>query len=169
MLGCRGLQTQTQVYSVILDVDRGQVYSGSLDNTLRIWDLSSGVCKHTLDRHGSLVAILSISPSYLVSGSVDGPVCVLDLASTSLIQTFNHNDSVTAIQHDDTKIVAGSHGLLRVWDIKSGNMRTLLSDERTMMVFAVAFAGPLCVGVTQKGANSVHVWNFGQEKVASLA
>lgn len=149
-----------KVYNVIIDAGRDQVYSGSMDSTVRVWDLSSGACKHTLSRHGSLVGVLSASPSFLVSGAAEGLVCVWDSKSGGLVQTFEHKNAVTAIQNDDIKIISGSAGLVRLLDISNGTERVLLSDERTRVVSRLAFAGHLCVVVTKKDTSSVDVWSF---------
>lgn len=131
-----------------------------MDSTVRVWDLSSGACKHTLSRHGSLVGVLSASPSFLVSGAAEGLVCVWDSKSGGLVQTFEHKNAVTAIQNDDIKIISGSAGLVRLLDISNGTERVLLSDERTRVVSRLAFAGHLCVVVTKKDTSSVDVWSF---------
>ena len=149
-----------QVYNVIIDAGRDQVYSGSMDRTVRVWDLSSGVCKHTLSRHGSLVGVLSASPSFLVSGAAEGLVCVWDPQSGDLVKTFEHKYAITAIQHDDTKIISGSDGLVRVLDITNGKEQVLLSDERTRVVSCLALASQLCVAVTKQNTSSVDVWSF---------
>jgi len=151
-----------KVYSVIIDAGRDQVYSGSMDHTVRVWDLSRGVCKHVLSRHESLVGLLSMSPSFLVSGGTEGLVCVWDPTSGDLVQTFQHKFAVTAIQHDDNKVITGSDGLVRVMYFKSGKVRDLLSDERSRVVSCVAFAGQLCVAVTKKDTTAVDVWNYGE-------
>jgi F-box and WD-40 domain protein CDC4 len=131
-----------------------------MDRTIRVWDLLSGACKHTLSRHGSLVGVLSASPSFLVSGAAEGLACVWDADSGALVQTFEHKYAVTAVVHDDTKIISGSDGLVKVLDISNGKERVLLSDERTRVVSRIAFAGRLCVAVTKKDVNSVDVWYF---------
>ena len=131
-----------------------------MDHTVRVWDLSSGACKNVLSNHTSHVGVLSMSPSFLVSGGADGLVCVWDPTSGGLVHTFEHKFAVTAIQHDDTKVISGSDGLVRVIDFKSGKVRDLLSDERSRVVSCVAFAGQLCVGVTKKETTFVDVWNF---------
>lgn len=50
------------VYSVVLDPTRNQACSGSMDGTVRVWNLSTGQCAHTLTGHTSLVGLLGLSP-----------------------------------------------------------------------------------------------------------
>lgn len=150
------------MYSVIVDPARNQAYSGSMDHTVRVWDLSNGSCKHVLSKHGSLVAILSISPSFLVSGAADGLVCVWNPDSGDLVQTFEHKGAITCLRHDDSKVVSGSEGLVRVLDTRNGGVvRDLLSNEASI-VSHVAFVGQLCVAVTRDDTTSIDVWNFSE-------
>jgi F-box and WD-40 domain protein CDC4 len=101
-----------------------------------------------------------MSPSFLVSGDADGLVCVWDPESGGPVQTFEHKYSITAIDHDDTKIISGSDGLVKVLDISNGKEWVLLSDERARVVSRLAIAGCLCVAVTKKDTSSVDVWSF---------
>jgi F-box and WD-40 domain protein CDC4 len=135
-----------------------------MDHTVRVWDLSSGSCKHVLSQHRSLVGLLSMSPSFLVSACADGLVCVWDAQDWHLHQSFTHNFAVTAIQHDDTKVIAGSDGIVKVLDITSkGKTRELLSKDRSRAVSRVAFAGSLCVAATRDDMSFMDTWNFGEE------
>jgi WD40 repeat protein len=52
-------------YKVVLDLGRSQAFSGSIDSTVRVWDLRIGECRHTLTGHTSLVGLLGQSPSFL--------------------------------------------------------------------------------------------------------
>ena len=50
--------------------------SGSLDNTVKIWEISSGECINTLEGHEWAVNSISYSPDgkYIASGSNDGTI-----------------------------------------------------------------------------------------------
>ena len=153
------------VYSVILDPTRDQVYSASMDSTVRIWDLKKdgGTCKHILARHSSLVGVLSLSPSFLISGAADGLLCIWDPRTGDLVHSSEQNDSVvTAIQHDDNKALSGSDGLVRVHDIKSGKVRDLWNEKKRgcWVVSRLAYGGSLCVVATKDNKSFIDVWDF---------
>ncbi|CAE6466081.1 unnamed protein product [Rhizoctonia solani] len=52
-----------KVYSVVLDPQRNQAMSGTMDGTVRIWSLATGQALHTLTGHSSLVGLLGLSPT----------------------------------------------------------------------------------------------------------
>ena len=66
------------MYSVVLDINRNLACSGSMDGTVRVWNLSTGQCQHILAGHTSLVGLLGLSPSYLVSAAADSTLRVWD-------------------------------------------------------------------------------------------
>jgi len=67
------------VRSLAFNVDGSHLASGSEDNTIKIWDVSSGICLQTLD-WVHVVGIYTIASSRdglrLISGSRDGMICV---------------------------------------------------------------------------------------------
>ncbi|KAL6332575.1 hypothetical protein AAG906_008996 [Vitis piasezkii] len=56
---------------VSLTVGGGRLYSGSMDNTIRVWDLNTLQCIHTLKEHASVVMSLVCWGPYLISCSLD--------------------------------------------------------------------------------------------------
>jgi len=49
----------------------GRLYSGSMDNTIRVWDLENMQCIHTLNKHSEIVMSLVCWDQYLLSCSLD--------------------------------------------------------------------------------------------------
>jgi WD40 repeat protein len=67
----------------------GQAVSGSGDQTLRVWDLGTGLCTHTLRGHaGGVNAVALRSDSRAVSASHDGTLRVWDLATGHCLAIF---------------------------------------------------------------------------------
>lgn len=48
------------------------VVSGSSDNTIRIWDIETGVCFRVLEGHEELVRCIRFDSKRIVSGAYDG-------------------------------------------------------------------------------------------------
>jgi len=67
------------VSSLTFNFDGSHLASGSLDNTIKIWDVSSGICLQALD-WVHVVGIYAIASTKdglrLISGSSDGMICV---------------------------------------------------------------------------------------------
>ncbi|RXW20451.1 hypothetical protein EST38_g5407 [Candolleomyces aberdarensis] len=159
----RVLKGHTQkVYSVALDLGRNQAYSGSMDGTARVWDLRTGDCRHTLTGHTSLVGLIELSPSHLVSASADATLRIWDPDSGELQHTLAaHTGAITCFQHDEFKVLSGSDGNLKMWNIRDGTVvRDLLTGVTD--VWQVVFEGRWCVAATyRKDSTVLYVWDFG--------
>ncbi|KAG7440719.1 cell division control protein 4 [Guyanagaster necrorhizus] len=152
-----------KVYSIVLDPKRNQAYSGSMDGTIRVWNLQTGQCQRILTGHTSLVALLGLSPSYLVSGSADTTLRIWDPDTGELKRTFAaHTGPITCFHHDEFKVLSGSDGTLKLWNIRDGStvVRDLLVDITG--VWQVVFEGRWCVSASNKDATTMlDVWDFG--------
>lgn len=158
--------TAPAVYSIVLDPVRNQAMSGSMDSSVRIWNLSTGQCVHVLTGHTSLVGLLGLSQSYLVSAAADSTLRVWDPSTGDLLHTLvAHTGAITCFQHDEFKILSGSDGTLKMWDIRSGNnVRDLLTGITG--VWQVVFDGRWCVAASNRhDATYLDVWDFGHEVV----
>ena len=152
------------VYCVALDLGRNQACSGSMDGTVRVWNLQTGQCQYTLTGHTSLVGLIGLSPSYLVSAAADATLRVWDRDTGELQHTLlAHSGTITCFQHDDFKVLSGSDGSLKMWNIRDGTVvRDLLEDITG--IWQVVFEGRFCVAAsTQYDATVIDIWDFGAE------
>lgn len=153
------------MYSVVLDINRNLACSGSMDGTVRVWNLSTGQCQHILAGHTSLVGLLGLSPSYLVSAAADSTLRVWDPDSGELRHTLAaHSGAITCFQHDEFKVLSGSDGTLKMWDIRDGTqVRDLLTG--IVGVWQVVFEGRWCVAASNRMDSTVlDVWDFGNDE-----
>jgi F-box and WD-40 domain protein CDC4 len=152
------------VYSVVLDPVLNQACSGSMDGTVRVWNLRSGQCQHVLVGHTSLVGLLGLSSSSLVSAAADSTLRIWDPNTGILRHTLAaHTGAITCFQHDEFKVLSGSDGTLKMWDVKDGTVvRDLLSGITG--VWQVVFEGRWCVAASnQNDQTMLDVWDFSKE------
>ncbi|GJJ12335.1 hypothetical protein Clacol_006576 [Clathrus columnatus] len=151
-----------KVYSVVLDPVRNQCCSGSMDGTVRIWNLKTGQAIHVLHGHTSLVGLLGLSPTHLVSAAADSTLRVWDPSSGQLRHILAaHTGAITCFQHDEFKVLSGSDGTLKMWDIRDG---TVVRDLLTGItgVWQVVFDGRWCVAASNRlDMTYLDVWDFG--------
>ncbi|WWD06824.1 hypothetical protein V865_004919 [Kwoniella europaea PYCC6329] len=92
--------------------------TGSLDGTVKIWDVDSGKEQSTLFGHIEGVWSVDIDALRMVSASHDRTIKVWDRESGQCVQTLvGHRGAVTSLQLSDDMIVSGSDdGDVMVWN-----------------------------------------------------
>lgn len=73
---------------VSLKFDGVHVVSGSLDTSIRVWDVETGNCIHTLTGHQSLTSGMELKDNILVSGNADSTVKIWDIKTGQCLQTL---------------------------------------------------------------------------------
>lgn len=135
-----------------------------MDGTVRVWNIVTGECVHTLTGHTSLVGLLGLSPSYLVSAAADSTLRIWDPDSGELRHTLAaHTGAITCFQHDEFKVLSGSDGNLKMWNVRDG---TVVRDLLTGItgVWQVVFEGRWCVAASNRNDTTVlDVWDFGND------
>ncbi|GAN06760.1 conserved hypothetical protein [Mucor ambiguus] len=157
------LEGHTQkVYSVVIDAEKNRCMSGSMDTSVRIWNLETGECIKKLEGHSVLVGLLGLSDQYLVSAAADSILRVWSPETGVCHHALSgHGNSITCFQHDNDKVISGSEGGLKMWDIQTGRfVRDLITDVDG--VWRVAFDGRRCVAAVQKkNETSFRILDFG--------
>ncbi|KAI7871952.1 WD40-repeat-containing domain protein [Mucor mucedo] len=155
-----------KVYSVVIDAERDRCMSGSMDSSVRIWDLKTGDCIKRLEGHTVLVGLLGLTNKYLVSAAADSILRVWSPDTGICNHALSgHGNSITCFQHDDQKVISGSEGGLKMWDIKTGKfIRDLITEVDC--VWRVAFDGRRCVAAVQKkNETSFRILDFGVQNM----
>ena len=103
-------------------------YSGSWDQTIRLWDASTGKELHTLKGHTSRVTSVSFSPdgTRIASGSDDNTIRLWDVSTGEELHTLEgHMSSVFSVSFspDGMRLLSQTNtGQKLVWDLKSGKV-----------------------------------------------
>lgn len=89
------------VESLAITPDGKTIISGSSDNTIKLWNINSGMCVNTLNGHVDSVNSLVITPdgNIIISGSQDKTIKLWDIKSGKCINTFeNHMEKVSKLE-----------------------------------------------------------------------
>ncbi|KAL2884650.1 Vegetative incompatibility protein HET-E-1 [Ceratocystis lukuohia] len=131
--------------SVVFSNDGQRLASGSDDNTVKIWDATSGVCLRTLYGHRNSVmsVVFSNDGQLLASGSWDHTVKIWDATSGVCLRTLHgHRNSVMSVvfSNDGQRLASGSDdNTVKIWDATSGVCLQTLEghyDSETSVVFS---------------------------------
>ncbi|MGH9455788.1 MAG: WD40 repeat domain-containing protein, partial [Terriglobia bacterium] len=146
-----------EVTAVAVTPDGKQAVSASWDNTLKVWDLTSGKELRTLTGHTGWVTAVAVTPDgkQAISGSEDKTLKVWDLASGKELRTLTgHTGAVTAVAvTPDGKqaVSASSDNTLKVWDLTSGKCLATFTADAPLIACAAASDGVTIVAGDQSG------------------
>ncbi|KAF5340656.1 hypothetical protein D9611_007288 [Ephemerocybe angulata] len=133
------------VMSVVFSLDGTKVVSGSTDNTIRVWDASTGQVQKVLTGHTANCTSVAISGdgSWIVSGSDDRTVRTWDVMTGKEKQVLlGHTGAVkaVAVSWDGTRICSGGDDhRVRAWDAATGAVQSIM-EGHTGGVNSVAFS-----------------------------
>lgn len=153
------------VTSVCVSPDRELLASGSLDDTICLWHVESGMLLRTLVGHTRSVNCLVISETgeLLASGSDDDTVKIWNVQTGECVRTLTgHTRDVNAIAFspDGQFLLSGSEDRsIRVWKFSTGELlRTLFGTAG--MVKAVAISPDGKTLVSGGLDNKVKLWSL---------
>lgn len=121
---------ENSVNDLQLMSDKRRFASASADNTIRLWDLSTGEVLQTFTGHETFVNVLTLSPDErtLYSGSADGTILAWETATGEKTATFSgHMGPVNTLARtpDGRLLVSGaSDGTIKIWQ---ANTQALLA------------------------------------------
>ncbi|KAJ4414860.1 hypothetical protein N0V85_002971 [Neurospora sp. IMI 360204] len=133
--------------------------SGGCDRDVRVWDLTTGVCMHTLRGHTSTVRCLKMSDANTaISGSRDTTLRVWDIRNGVCRNVLvGHQASVRCLEIHGDIVVSGSYDTTaKVWSISEGRCLHTLQGHYSQ-IYAIAFDGYRVA--TGSLDTSVRIWN----------
>lgn len=166
------------VSTVKLTSDGRNAVSSSIDGTIRVWDIETGIQIHLID-HGwiggySEQPTLDITPDdrFVVFVGRQNLIQVCNLATGQIVRTFPFHDYrenvlVTSLEitPDGKKIITSSEGMkpddnsLKVWDFESGEkIMDLIGHERAVKDVAVTLDGNYVVSASSD--QTLKIWDL---------
>ena len=106
--------------------DGRKLVSGSHDHTIKLWNIDSGKCLHTLYEHTGWVLSVCFSPNgkILASGSYDNTIKLWNVDSGISINTLQGHDlgiNGVYFSPDGTTLASGSYDKsIKLWNVDSG-------------------------------------------------
>jgi len=135
----------------IVQLADGRICSSSGDNSVRIWDSSSGRCEVILEGHDRpVLSVTQLRDGRLCSGSDDCSIKIWDIHTGRCEQTLvDHSGSVLSVtQLGDGRVCSGSEDrTIKIWNVVTGVCEQTL-EGHSDWVFSVLELrdGRLCSG-----------------------
>ena len=120
------------VGSVAFSPDGTKLASGSVDKTVRLWDVSTGENINTFTGHAEFPRFVAFSPDgkKLASGSIDKTIKIWDVSTGENIHTLTGHTGIVqsiAFSPDGTKLASGSQDKsVRLWNVSTGESINIL-------------------------------------------
>ncbi|GAA5859910.1 hypothetical protein JCM1840_001792 [Sporobolomyces johnsonii] len=136
------------------------VVSGGCDREVRVWEVETGKCLHTLRGHTSTVRCMRVLDGrpIAVSGSRDATLRVWNIETGEMVHLLSgHEHSVRCIEVAGNKVVSGSYdATCRLWDVDTGQCLHVFRGH-IHQIYAVAFDGIRVV--TGSLDSTVRIWS----------
>ncbi|KFY36599.1 hypothetical protein V495_07752 [Pseudogymnoascus sp. VKM F-4514 (FW-929)] len=152
------------VTAIAFSPDGKQIASGSMDNTIKLWDARTGSIQKTLTGHSDMVVAVAFSPDskQIISGSWDKAIKLWD-ARTGIIQKTlkDHLKKVTTIafSQDGKQIASGSEdNTIKLWNTR-GNIQKTLKDHSSS-VYSIAFSPDSKQIISTSAENTITLWDI---------
>jgi len=167
-------QDRRAAHSVALSPDGSRVASGDFNNTIRLWDATSGKLvrtqMHTGDRQVENVIEVAFSPDgrLLASTSGDLTTKLWDVASGRLVRTIGGSTKPmlsVAFSPDGTTVLAGGgDNKLHLWDLSAG--RQLRTFDHSGAVNAVTYSRDGARALAGDGDKIIKLWDLATGRLA---
>ena len=136
--------------------------TGSFDNTVRLWDLSTGKTSATLIGHTDVITsvVFSQCGNYALTGSADKTARLWDLSTGETIKILHHTSTVTsaAFSPDGTQTLTGCKNTARLWNLSTGETIKILRHPD--LVTSVAFSENSKQALTKCCDKAAHLWDL---------
>ncbi|CAD8191712.1 unnamed protein product [Paramecium pentaurelia] len=159
------------VYSIRFSPNGNIIASCIWDETIRLWDVKTGLLKVQLDGHTDHVYSVYFSPdgNTLASGSDDNSIRLWDVKTgQQKAQLDGHDGCVNSVcfSPDGNKLASGStDNSIRLWDLNTGQQKVQFIGH-TGTVYSVYFSPDGKTLASGSDDNSIRLWDVktGQQK-----
>lgn len=155
------------------DGSRAAATTGADRETVRVWDVATGECLHTLIGHTSRIGGLALSPNgeFAASGDDQKTMRLWDLTSGACIQLLPELPgrlwSVRFFGDDRFLMTGYSNGALQIWDPYAGRCLHTISAGRGEVRIAPAPDGRFAL--SHGGGAPLRLWEFDWEYAVNAA
>jgi WD40 repeat protein len=150
------------VWALDFSPDGSKLASGSIDNTVRLWDVATGLESKRFAGHDPWVTSVAYSPdgALLASAGADGLIRLSDAVTGKVIcQLKGHDGPISCLAFSPdglllasgSGVISGGDATLRLWEVKSGKLLHRLQHKDQVRSLAFAADGKSIVSASADG------------------
>jgi WD40 repeat protein len=167
------------VFSVDISPDNETLASGSLDGTIKLWDLQTSQLLRTISAHSEGVTDIKFAPNgrTLASGGLENTIKLWDWQTGKLIRTLTgHSDNINSVAFSpDSQSLASTSddGTVKIWNPNTGQLLHSFDHPSELLdlpPFYVAFSPDSQTVVASVGGyrhNVISLWDVQTGKLNS--
>jgi len=156
------LKGHSNSVNVIIKFKESQIFSGSSDGSVKLWDLFNSVCIKTFVGHSnSVYSLAKINQYQIMSGSADKTIKIWDTQYPECIKTFiGHTGYVNSVIMLVGNLIASgsSDKSIKIWEINSGECEKTLISHTNAVTCILKFNETHLVSASAD--NTIKIWNF---------
>ncbi|MEH2048127.1 nSTAND1 domain-containing NTPase, partial [Nostoc sp.] len=158
------------VRSVAYSPNGHQLASASDDNTIKIWDVSSGKLLKSLTGHSKEVNSVAYSPNgqQLASASRDNTIKIWDVSSQKIIKTLTgHSNEVKSVAYSPNghQLASSSRdNTIKIWDVSSGKLLKSLTGH-SKEVNSIAYSPNGQQLASASADKTIKIWDVNSQKI----
>jgi len=159
------------VLSLAFSQDGKILASGSMDKTIRLWNVATGRLQRTLIGHQKKVLAVTFSPNneLFASGSWDKTIKLWNWQQGKILRTFKNHWKINSVNFslDGNLLASGGRGPVKLQEVNTGNKINHFSGAHgNSSINMVAFSPTEQTILASAGDDkTVKIWHLTSEKV----
>jgi WD40 repeat protein len=124
-------------FNCLDQIDEDTLVSGSSDNTMHIWEISSGQTLYTIDVGDSVFSVKSLPNGLIACGLECGNINIYEYSTGNLTKTLvGHSDRIRSIEVLNEQFMASGSFDKKViiWDLYSYSIKYTLTQHKYVVI-----------------------------------